>query len=103
MFISYQAIEECNKEDVWLLDNVCDNHMTGNKEFFSSLDSNIESEIKLGDDHLVDALAKDIVTVLNKHNETKDISNVYYVQGLKHNLLSVGKMSQNGYKFTFEG
>lgn len=31
-----------------------------------------------------------IISVLSKNNEKKCIQEVYYVQGLKHNLISVG-------------
>lgn len=77
MFIFYQATKECINKDVWLLDNKCSNHMTGSKELFPSLDNSINFEIKFGYDHLLDN--KCIVTILNKKNETKDISEVYYV------------------------
>ena len=30
-----------------------------------------------------------------------DIHNVYYVQNMKHNLMSVGKMSENGFDVKF--
>lgn len=58
MFISCQATNESSSKDVWLLDNGCNNHMTGNKKLFSSLDNSVKFEIKLGGDHLVDALGK---------------------------------------------
>lgn len=80
MFISCQETKECCSKNIWLLDNGCNNHMTCKKELLSSLDNNSKFKIKLGHDHLVDALGKGIVIVLSKQNETKDIPNVYYVQ-----------------------
>ena len=64
--------------------------MASNRYIFSSLDSIVNSKIKLGDDHIVDALGKGTIIIITKKNEIKDIPNVYFVQGLKHNLLSVG-------------
>ena len=69
MFLSYQATEEQYRSDLWLLDSSCSNHMTGNKSLFSSLDSSVIKNIKLGDDFLVPAKGKGIVYVLTKKNE----------------------------------
>jgi hypothetical protein len=52
MFLSCQVTEEAsNSHDLWLLDSGCNNHMTCNKYLFSSLDSSVTSQIKLGDDY----------------------------------------------------
>lgn len=83
------------------MDNECKKHITSNK-LFSDLDNSLKYEIKHGDDHLVNALKKGIVIILNKENGTKYILHVYHVQGLKHKLLSIVQMSQNGYKVIFE-
>ncbi len=32
-----------NENDVWFLDSGCGNHMTGNKDLFSSIDTSIQS------------------------------------------------------------
>ena len=90
MFFLCQAIEETNNNDLWLLDNGCNNRMTGNKKLFSSLDNSVKFEIKLGDDRHVNDLDKGTVSVLSTQNEKKNIPNVYFVLGLKHNLMSVG-------------
>ena len=58
MFLSYQATENHCNSDLWLLDSGCSNHMTGNKSLFSSLDSSVITNIKLGDDSLVPAKGK---------------------------------------------
>lgn len=85
LFLSCQVTEDLNNnKDIWLLDSGCSNHMTGNKELFSSLDSNITSEIKLGDDSNVKAHGKGVISVLTKHDEKKNIHDVYYVPGLKN-------------------
>ena len=75
--------------------------MMGNKELFSSLDDSISFEIKLGDDYKVKALGKGVVTIVSNQDETMDNLNVDYVPTLKHNLISVGKLSENGYEIKF--
>lgn len=54
MLFSYQAVANCDNIDLWLLDNGCNKHMTGNKSFFSSLDDFVETKVKLGDYSFVD-------------------------------------------------
>jgi hypothetical protein len=102
MFLSCHKSEEQPK-DLWLLDSGCNNHMTGNKDLLSCIDSSISSDITLGNDSLVKVQGKGTVPILTKQNEKKDINNVYHVPDLKHNLLSVGQLIEHGYKVLFEG
>ena len=45
-------------KDLWLLDNGCSNHMIGNKDLRSCIDSSISSDITLGNDSLVKVQGK---------------------------------------------
>ena len=47
-------------------------------------------------------LEKGIVGIVTKQRESKYIPDVYHVQGLKNNLLSIGKMMQKGYRVYIE-
>jgi hypothetical protein len=52
MFFSCQVTEEeRNNHDLLLLDSGYNNHMTCNKKLFTSLDSSVTSQIKMGDDY----------------------------------------------------
>jgi hypothetical protein len=77
--------------------------MTGNKELFSCIDSSLSSDITLGDDSLVKVQGKGTLPIFTKQDVKKDIHDVYHVPDLKHNLLSVGKLIEHGYKVLFEG
>ena len=66
--------------------------MTGNKSLFSSLDSSIITNIKLGDDSLVPTKGKGIVPVLSNKNEKISIHEVFYVPHLTVNLISIGQL-----------
>ena len=81
----------------WLLDSGCSNHMTCNKSLFSSLDSSIVTNIKLGDDFLVLAKGKGSVPIFTKQNEKKFIHEVFYVPHLNVNLISIGELLHNKY------
>jgi hypothetical protein len=52
MFLSCHKNEEHHK-DLWLLESGCNNHMTGNKDLLSCIDSSMSSDITLGNDSLV--------------------------------------------------
>jgi hypothetical protein len=71
MLLSCHKNEEQHK-DLWLLDSGCNNHMTGNRELLSCIDSSISYDITLGDDSLVKVQGKGIVAILTKHDVKKD-------------------------------
>ena len=75
-----------------LLDSGCSNYMTGNKSLFSSLDSSVVTNTKIGDDFLVPTKAKGIVPVFTKKNEKNFIHEVFYVPHLNVNLISIGQL-----------
>ena len=82
MFLSYQPIEEHYNLDLWLLDSGCTNHIISNSSVFSSLDSFVITNIKLGDDFLIQAKGKCTIPVLTMKNENKFIHEVFYVPHL---------------------
>ena len=69
--------------------------MTGNKSLFSSLNSSVVMDIKLGDEFLVPAKGKGTIPVLTKQNEKNFIHEVFYVPHLNVNLISMGQLLQN--------
>lgn len=103
MFLSCHISEDIHTKDLWLLDSGCSNHMTGNKDLISCIDTSTNSEITLGDDSRVKAQGKGIVPILTKQNQRKEIHDVYYVPNLKHNLISVGQLMEHGYDIIFKG
>jgi len=56
----------------------------------------------LGIDKTVDVYDKGVINILTKQGESKKISQVYYVLGLKHNFISVGQLMQKGYIVIFQ-
>jgi hypothetical protein len=98
---------ECNVSqlimcDIWYLDSSCSNHMIGNIELFSSLDESIQTKVTLGTDIQVIVLGKGSINILTKQGEQKFISDVHYVYGMKHNLMSTGRLLQKGYRIYME-
>ena len=75
--------------------------MRGNRDIFESLDTSAKSEVKLGNDNIVEVKGKGTINVITKLGK-KSISDVYFVPNLKHNLISVGQLTQKGYKVIFQ-
>ena len=70
--------------------------MTRNIEMFSNLDEIVKYEVALGIDRKISIMGKGRVKILTKKGEKTYISNVYFVPGLKHNLINIGKLMQKG-------
>jgi hypothetical protein len=97
--------EECglslyakNQENQWYIDSGCSKHMTGDKSKFESLNEEKGGSVTFGNNAPTRIRGKGIV-VLDK-GKTK-AHNVLYVDGLKHNLLSVIQMCDQGYNVLF--
>jgi hypothetical protein len=100
LFITCDVAQE-NASNIWFLDSGCSNHMTGNKGLFEDLDASIKAHIKLGNDNIVEVMGKGAINVI-KNSGNKTIPDVYFVPGSKHNLISVGQLTQKGYRIYFE-
>ena len=64
--------------------------MTGNLNLFSNLDTSVKTDVTLGNNVQVTILGKGTVDIITKQGESKYILDIYHVEGLKHNLLSIG-------------
>jgi hypothetical protein len=100
LFITCDVAQE-NASNIWFLDSGCSNHMTGNKGLFENLNTSVKAQIKLGNDNIVEVMGKGAINVIT-NNGKKIIPDVYFVAGLKHYLISVGQLTQKGYRVYFE-
>ncbi|XP_074289330.1 uncharacterized protein LOC141614485 [Silene latifolia] len=88
--------------DVWFVDSGCSNHMSSSQSLFMDLDTTQKSEVRLGDDKVVQVEGKGTITLSTSSGKKKLIHNVLFVPSLAHNLLSVGQLMSSGYKFLFD-
>lgn len=93
---------ETEERHMWYLDSGCSNHMCGTKEWFSEFDSQFRQQVKLGDDRRMQVEGRGNLR-LEINGTTQVITAVYFVPGLKNNLLSVGQLQQKGLRIIFEG
>ena len=61
----------------------------------ANLDKYVKRKVNFGTDKTVDVDGKGVVNILTKQGEPKTILEVYYVPSLKHNLISVGQLTEN--------
>ncbi|XP_013709311.1 uncharacterized protein LOC106413005 [Brassica napus] len=77
--------------NVWYLENGASNHMSGNIMFFVTLDETITGKVRFGDDSRIDIRGKGSIQFVFKGGEKKILGNVYYIHGLKSNIVSLGQ------------
>lgn len=81
---------------IWYLDNGASNHMTGNKTFFTMLDETVKGKVRFGDGSQVDIVGKGAITLVGKSREKRLLKDIYYIPSLKHNIISLGQVTENG-------
>ncbi|PRQ23286.1 putative RNA-directed DNA polymerase [Rosa chinensis] len=96
LLMAFSAMSN-GEQITWYLDTGCSNHMSGHKELFVELNESIRSEITFGNASRMPVKGKGKISIQLKNGMYNTISDVYYVPGLSHNLLSVGKLSEKGY------
>ena len=63
---------ETQGENVWYLDNGASNHMSGNRTYFSKLDTTVTGKVRFGDDSCIDN-KKGIDSLHQQERSTKNI------------------------------
>lgn len=86
------------EKDEWVIDSSCLHHMTGDKSKFMSMERYDGGIVRFGDDKAHVIYGKGSISFDGKHNT----DGVLYVQGLKHNILSVGQIVDKGYDLQFK-
>ncbi|GAU40904.1 hypothetical protein TSUD_297090 [Trifolium subterraneum] len=90
-----------SKNGTWFLDSGCSNHMVGNKDWLYEFDESYRDSIKLGDDSKMNVMGKGNVK-LSISGKIHVITGVFYIPGLKSNLLSIGQIQQKNVTIMFK-
>ena len=82
----------------WYLDSGCSRHMSGDRKQFLSLTAHEGGKVTFGDN------SKGTILGIGKVGKSLShaISDVYYVDGLQHNLLSISQLCDKGNKVEFK-
>ena len=83
---------------LWYLDTRATNHMIGCREFFSDLDESTTGFVKFGDNSRIQIKGKGAIEVNQKNGSTLRLCNVLFVPQLEVNILSLGRLDEEGYR-----
>ncbi|GJY35911.1 retrovirus-related pol polyprotein from transposon TNT 1-94, partial [Tanacetum coccineum] len=81
---------------LWYLDSGCSKHMTGDRSQLTNFVNKFLGIVKFGNDHVAKILGYGDYQIGNV-----TISRVYYVEGLGHNLFSVGQFCDSNLEVAF--
>lgn len=81
---------------IWYLDNGANNHMTGNKNYFKTIDETITGKVRFDDDSRIDIKGKGNILFISQDGEVKMISDMYFIPDLKSNIISLGQENESG-------
>jgi len=82
----------------WYLDSGCSKHMIGDKSKFLSISFKQEGHVTYGDNNKGRILGRGSIG----DKDILIIHDVLYVEGLKHNLLSISQLCDKGYQVIFK-
>ena len=80
-----KLISHVRKNDTWIIDSGCPHHMIGDKTKFEHMEHYDGGSVRFGNNEPCCIKGKGRISLTNKLR----CDNAYWVEGLKHNLLSV--------------
>ncbi|XP_043714575.1 uncharacterized protein LOC122662937 [Telopea speciosissima] len=84
---------------LWILDSGCLSHMTGDKKRFEKFETYAGGSMKFGNNDGAKIVGKGTISLNNGKVQSQD---VLYVEGLKHNLLSISQICDRGHEVVFK-
>jgi hypothetical protein len=93
------ALQAQHKKRGWYVDSGFSKHMTGDKDKFLTLKKERDGSISFGNDNSAKIIGRGTIKIGNK--EAKE-ENVLLVEDMKHNLLSISQMCDQGHKLVFD-
>jgi hypothetical protein len=85
-----------NKTDWRCLDTGVTHHMTGRREFFTKLDSDVRGSVKFGDASGVEIKGVSSVIFAAESGEHRLLIGVYYIPALGNSIISLGQLDESG-------
>jgi hypothetical protein len=92
-----------DKTDGWCLDTGATHHMTGQREFFTELDSSVRGSVKFGDASGVEIKGVGSVIFTAESGEHRLLIGVYCVPALRNSIISLGQLDENGLRVDQDG
>jgi transposase InsO family protein len=86
----------------WILDTGATNHMTGQRDAFSELDTGVRGTVRFGDGSVVAIEGRGTILFKCKNGAHQVLAGVYYIPRLKARIISLGQLDEDGYKVLIE-
>lgn len=93
MLMTHIGKNENMRKIVWFLASGYSNHMSGDRNMFSTMNDSFRHSVKLGNDKQMEVVGKGNIK-LELNHVVCTISDVYYIPELKNNLLSLGQLQE---------
>ena len=91
------------QDNLWYLDTGASSHMIGMKSYFNAIDENIKGVIRFGDESSVDYEGKGSISVCDSDGKELNLDGVLFVLTLRVNILSIGRLDDDGFTSTLGG
>ena len=101
LVMAQSCLNTSSKDDVWFLDSGCSNHMIETKDWLFDFDGNFRESVKLGDDSKMSFMGRGNLKLLIG-GIIQVITNVYYLPGLRNNLVSIGQLQLKNLTIVFK-
>lgn len=111
-FSEVQALmsHSCDEDEIedlqnnWVLDSGSSHHITNSRDWFVSYSTLVDTrDVRVGSRHTLKALGVGTVTMAVQERNTTQIlnlDNVLYVPNMRRNLISIGKLTDDGFTVT---
>ena len=87
---------------IWYINSGASSHITGIRQYFTDLtETGMDVEVVLGDNFLVKAIGRGIVSFERDHGKSMKLRNVMYVLGLRKSMVSVSTIEDKGFWVMF--
>uniref|UniRef100_A0ACD5UHC9 Uncharacterized protein n=1 Tax=Avena sativa TaxID=4498 RepID=A0ACD5UHC9_AVESA len=93
---------DTDKTGGWCLDTGATHHMTGQREFFAELDSDVRGSVKFGDASTVEIQGIGSVIFAAKTGEHRMLTGVYYIPAPRNSIISLGQLDESGSRVLIE-
>jgi hypothetical protein len=84
-----------DKTDGWCLDTGATHHMTGRREFFTELDSDVRGSVKFGDASGMEIKGVGSVIFTAESGEHRLLNEVYYIPALRNSIFSLRQLDES--------
>jgi hypothetical protein len=84
-----------DKTGGWCLDTGATHHMTGQREFFTELDSDVRGSIKFGDASGMEVKGVSSIIFTIESSEHRLLTGVYYIPALRNSIISLGQLDES--------